>query len=101
MRINVSLKGDTVKPIAGPNDCPNDTQGPELGVEDDNEDEVRDEAADEVSNQEMYRFLNKHRTAKIIIIIDTHCLKETEGLIYTGTDPESYRACSLKEVHTQ
>ena len=28
--------------------------------------------------------------AKIVIIIDTHFLKETGDLIYTGMDPKSY-----------
>ena len=43
-------------------------------------------------------FLKKYPTAKIVIVVDTHCLEESGAFIWKGTTPDSYRACSLKEV---
>jgi hypothetical protein len=42
-------------------------------------------------------FLTKHRTAKIVVVIDTHCM-DNGYFVYTGESPEQYQACSLKEV---
>ena len=44
-------------------------------------------------------FLEKHETAKVIMVIDTHCL-ENGFFVYTGASAESYKACSLKEAST-
>lgn len=41
--------------------------------------------------------LNAHHTAKIDIVIDTHCI-EHGFFIYKGDSPENYAACSLLEV---
>jgi len=46
------------------------------------------------------RFLELHPTAKIVFIIDTHCLDETGSFIFIGNSPESYRACTMAEVST-
>jgi hypothetical protein len=43
-------------------------------------------------------FLDCHPTAKIVVIIDTHCLEETGGFIYKGNTPDTYEACSMEEV---
>ena len=43
------------------------------------------------------RFLKTHGTAKIIFIVDTHCL-DNGYFVYTGANPETYKACSLIEV---
>jgi hypothetical protein len=43
------------------------------------------------------KFLHKHPTAKIVIIIDTHCL-ENGAFVWNGNSPTSYEACSLYEV---
>jgi len=43
-------------------------------------------------------FLKAHRTAKIVIVIDTHCI-ENGFFIYKGDSPENYAACSLLEVN--
>lgn len=43
------------------------------------------------------KFLKTHTTAKIIVVIDTHCL-ESGSFIWTGTDAATYRACTLLEV---
>jgi len=45
-------------------------------------------------------FLKKHKAAKIIVIVDTHCL-ENGYFVWTGDSPQDYRACSLLEVSTE
>lgn len=50
--------------------------------------------------QEVTKFLGKHTTAKIIVVIDTHSL-ENGRFVYTGDTPGTYEACSLFEVCTQ
>lgn len=47
---------------------------------------------------EISHFLDEHPTAKIIVVVDTHCLQETGGFIWCGTGPESYRSCGLYDV---
>jgi len=42
-------------------------------------------------------FLVKHSTAKIVFIVDTHCL-ENGYFVYKGASPKTYEACSLLEV---
>ena len=42
-------------------------------------------------------FLKAHRTAKIVVVIDTHCL-DNRYFVYTGDSADEYKACSLKEV---
>ena len=42
-------------------------------------------------------FLQEHPMAKIVVIIDTHCL-ENGAFVYTGSSPGTYEACSLKTV---
>jgi len=42
-------------------------------------------------------FLNRHPTAKILFIVDTHSL-ENGFFIYAGDSPQDYLACSLLEV---
>ena len=37
-------------------------------------------------------------TARIVVIIDTHCLEETGAFIYEGSVPDSYEACCMEEV---
>jgi hypothetical protein len=54
-------------------------------------DHPQDEAVD---------FLDRHPTAKIVVVIDTHCLEETGGFIFKGNTPETYAACSMAEVST-
>lgn len=42
-------------------------------------------------------FLAKYPLAKIVIVVDTHCLQETGGLVWEGAGAE-VNACSLWEV---
>jgi len=42
-------------------------------------------------------FLKTHPMAKIIFIVDTHCL-ENGYLVWTGDRPETYQGCTLLEV---
>lgn len=45
-------------------------------------------------------FLNDHQTAKIIVIIEAHCL-ENGSFVWTGDTPVTYQGCQLLEVsHT-
>ncbi|KAF9642992.1 hypothetical protein BDM02DRAFT_3192357 [Thelephora ganbajun] len=53
--------------------------------------EVRDPVA------EAKAFLARHSVAKIVIIIDTHCL-ENGAFVWTGDSPENYQACTLQEI---
>lgn len=43
-------------------------------------------------------FLAQHPTARIVLIIDTHCLEESGQFIWKGNSPESYESCSLAQV---
>jgi hypothetical protein len=45
-------------------------------------------------------FLDTHPTAKIVIIIDTHCL-ENGAFVWRGCDPVSFEACYMPEVSTK
>ena len=49
------------------------------------------------SHPDVREFLGKHPLAKIVIVVDTHCLQETGGLIWEGAGP-NVNACSLWEV---
>ena len=42
-------------------------------------------------------FLTKHLLAKIVIVIDTHCLQETGGFVWGGAGSE-LDGCTLWEV---
>jgi hypothetical protein len=42
-------------------------------------------------------FLNAHKSAKIVVAIDTHSA-DNGYFIWTGSTAETYRACSLLEV---
>ena len=44
-------------------------------------------------------FLTEHRSAKILVVVDAHCL-ENGFLVYAGNSPLLYEACSLGEVST-
>jgi hypothetical protein len=43
------------------------------------------------------RFLMSNEGARIVVIVDTHCL-DNGRLVWTGTSADEYRACSLFEV---
>jgi hypothetical protein len=45
------------------------------------------------------RFLQDHPTAKIVVIVDTHCL-DNGAFVYAGDSPDSYLGCMLPEVST-
>jgi len=47
--------------------------------------------------REVAEFFRQHETARIIVVIDTHCL-ENGVLVYEGSSPETYKACLLPEV---
>lgn len=53
-----------------------------------------------ISANEAGIFLSIHRTAKIVIIIDTHCL-ENGAFVWVGNDPVSYQACFMPLVSTR
>jgi hypothetical protein len=46
---------------------------------------------------EVAAFLEHYKSAKIIVIIDTHCL-DGGFFVYKGTSPATYEGCSLEEV---
>jgi len=47
--------------------------------------------------KEVKEFLEKHKTAKIVVIIDTHCL-DNGRFVWTGDSPQTYQACPLYSV---
>ena len=53
-----------------------------------------------VDANEAGTFLDTHPTAKIIIIIDAHCL-ENGAFVWTGNDPVSFQGCYMPEVSTK
>ena len=44
-------------------------------------------------------FLKDHPSAKIVVVIDTHCL-DNGAFVYQGSTPMSYAACYLPEAST-
>ena len=42
-------------------------------------------------------FLSEHPTVKIVVVVDTHCLKNGK-LIWQGGKSTSYEACNMDEV---
>ena len=42
-------------------------------------------------------FLRKYGLAKIVVVVDTHCL-ENGAFVYTGNSPSTYLACPLEVV---
>lgn len=47
--------------------------------------------------KEVKAFLRKYESAKIVVIIDTHCL-ENGRFVWTGDSPTTYQACDLHSV---
>lgn len=43
------------------------------------------------------RFLTSHRSAKILVVVDTHCL-DIGAFVYEGHSATTYEGCSLPEV---
>lgn len=43
------------------------------------------------------KFLKKYELAKIVVVIDTHCL-DNGCFVYGGDTSEDYMACSLEQV---
>ena len=48
-------------------------------------------------NGEVEEFLQEHKTAKIVVIIETH-LMENGRFIWCGHNPDTYKVCTLWEV---
>ena len=51
-------------------------------------------------HEEISLFLDRHRTAKIVVVIDTHSLTESGRFACGGVDDQSMEVCSLWEVRT-
>jgi hypothetical protein len=47
--------------------------------------------------KEVLAFLKRHPFARIVVVIDTHCL-ENGAFVYEGDSPESYQGCLLPEA---
>ena len=50
------------------------------------------------SRRNIKPFLSNNPTAKILVLVDTHCLEETGAFVWKGTDEPTYEACYLQEV---
>jgi len=44
------------------------------------------------------KFLTTHVTAKIIVVVDTHCVPESGLFIWSGDKPETFQSCTLGTV---
>lgn len=42
-------------------------------------------------------FLEQHATAKIVVVLDTHCI-EDDGRFIWGGDKANYQTCRMEEV---
>jgi hypothetical protein len=71
-----------------------DVCGPARQEYGDNDDE---DIVTTTSSDAAESFLKEHPAAKIVIVIDTHCLT-TGSFVWKGNRPENYEACSLFEV---
>ena len=47
--------------------------------------------------QDVVDFLEKHESARIVLIIDTHCL-DCGGFVWTGDSPQTFQGCTVGEV---
>ena len=47
------------------------------------------------------KFLSSRKTAKIVVVIDTHCLEETGAFVWCGKTPTDYQACRLDRVSVE
>ena len=58
------------------------------------------DAANASSNPETgaQAFLARYPTAKIVVVVDTHCLDSNGAFVYTGDSPDTYLACVLPTV---
>lgn len=45
-------------------------------------------------------FLKKRQAAKIVVVVDTHCL-DNGAFVYEGSTPQTYSGCRLEEVRLQ
>jgi len=72
---------------------------PLTGIPEESSDDDRDVDEEELANptHEAKAFLKSHPMAKIVVVIDTHCL-ENGAFVYKGDSPVTYEACSLLEV---
>ena len=85
--MNISIGGGSGKTDQG------------TGEDDGQEDEEINEDVEELENgpEQAAEFLKTNPAAKIIVVIDTHCL-ENGAFVYTGTKATEYLACYLSEV---
>lgn len=47
---------------------------------------------------EIDNFMIQHPSAKIVLVVDTHCLQDSGAFICSGDGPKSYAPCTLWEV---
>ena len=48
---------------------------------------------------EVTDFLKRHPQARIIVVVDTHCIQETGGFLWYGSEPKSFQSCTLYDVN--
>jgi phosphoribosylpyrophosphate synthetase len=75
-------------------DCTLDIGGPARTEYNDNDD---DNTATTTTSEAAESFLKEHPAAKIVIVIDTHCIT-TGSFVWRGDSPETYEVCTLFEV---
>jgi hypothetical protein len=47
---------------------------------------------------EVTSFLKMHPTAKIIVVVDTHCLQESGEFVWSGSGSTDFGVCMLRDV---
>ena len=51
-------------------------------------------------HEEISLFLDRHRTAKIVVVIDTHSLTESGRFVCGEIDDQSLESCTMWQVRT-
>lgn len=54
-------------------------------------------SADDEAVGEVLEFLTKWESAKIVVVVETHCL-DTGVFVWKGDEPANYQTCSFLEV---
>ena len=53
---------------------------------------------EELSLDGVEQFLLKHKTAKIIVVVDTHCMEDSGDFVYRGGGKQQLGICTLHQV---
>lgn len=43
-------------------------------------------------------FLDLHQTAKLLVVLSTHCLEGDRNFVWGGSSPQTYMGCTMRPV---